>query len=253
MPNPRFVAGLAAVTGLLTAVSPSRAEGQAKTAAITGRVTNFDGAPVPGARVVLVTLRKTVATDSVGRFAFRELKAGPYRLQANLIGYPPLYSLIQINDGELKDVEFRVDSAGQLLPTIFVEGEPQPELIRNLTTFERRQSAGHGRFITREDIVRRNPMRIMDMIRFLPGVRSDCRGFTCQIRLNQDPTGCPPAIFMDDQHTNIAVLDNTPPMDIEGLEIYRGPAETPPELNNEIARCGGAIVLWTRRGERRDR
>ncbi len=249
----KVVFRLAAFAVLLVAVFPNRADGQVNTAVITGRVHNFDGAPVPGARVILVNLRKTVATDSVGRFAFTDLRPGAYRLEANLIGYPPLYALIQINEGERKDVEFRTDSVGQLLPTIFVEGESQPDLIKPLTTFERRQSAGHGRFITREEIVRRNPMRIMDMIRFLPGVRADCRGFTCQIRLNQDPTGCPPAFFIDDQHTNIAVLDNTPPVDIEGVELYRGPSQTPPELNNEVARCGGAVVIWTRRGERRDR
>lgn len=247
------VVALAASAGFLAVLVPTQSHGQPRPATISGRVNNFDGAPVPGARVILLNLRKTVATDSVGRFSFPGLKPGPYRLQANLIGYPPLYALIQINEGEQKDVEFRTDSVGQLLPTIFVEGEPKPDLIKPLTTFERRQSAGHGRFLTREDIVKRNPMRILDMIRFLPGVRADCRGFTCQIRLNQDPSGCGPAIFVDDQHTSLAVLDNTPPMDIEGVEVYRGPSETPPELNNETARCGGAIGIWTRRGERRDR
>lgn len=245
----RFVA----VAGLLVALSPNPAGGQAKPASITGLVRNHDGTPIPGARVILLNFRKTVATDSVGRFAFPGLKSGTYRLQANLIGYPPLYALFQLADGEQKDVEFRTDTTGQLMPTIYVEGESQPDLVKPLTTFERRLSAGHGRFITRDEIVRRNPMKIMDMIRFLPGVRTDCRGFTCQIRLNQDPTGCPPAIFVDDQHTALAVLDNTPPLDIEGVELYRGPSETPPELNNEVARCGGAIAIWTRRGQRHER
>ena len=37
--------------------------------------------------------------------------------------------------------------------------------------------------------------------------------------------------------------------DIENIEIYRGPAEVPPEINTETARCGGAIAMWTRRGK----
>jgi len=161
-----------------------------------------------------------------------------------------LAALVDLQEGERKDLEFRTDTLGQLLPTVFVEGESQPALVHFPTTFERRMTSGHGRFITREDIVQRNPMRILDMIRFLPGVRSDCRGLMCQVRLNQDPSGCPPAVFVDDQWTSLSVLDNTPPTDIEGIEIYRGPSETPSEINNEAARCGGAIAIWTRRGHR---
>lgn len=238
--------------GLTLAASPA-ADAQAKNGAITGRVMAAKGTPIPGARVLLVNSRKTIATDSLGRFAFGGLKPGAYRVQAHLIGYGPLAALVDLREGELKDIEFRTDTLGQLLPTIFVEGESQPELVHLPTVFERRMASGHGRFITREDVLQRNPMRILDMIRFLPGVRSDCRGFTCQIRLNQDPTNCPPAVFIDDQFTALAVLDNTPPSDVEGVEIYRGPSETPSELNNETARCGGAIALWTRRGQRHAR
>ncbi|MDX2058978.1 MAG: carboxypeptidase regulatory-like domain-containing protein [Gemmatimonadales bacterium] len=231
---------------------PDTATGQSKTAAISGRVVSAGGDPVAGARVQILNLRKTQATDSVGRFLFADLKPGSYRVEANLLGMSPLSALITVNAGERKDVEFRTDSLGQLLPTIFVEGEPEPQLIRVLTTFERRMAHGHGRFITRDDIEKRNPLKIMDMIRFLPGVRSDCRGFVCQLRLNHDTRGCPPAIFVDDQQTHITVLDNTPPTAIEGIEVYRGPSETPPELNTETARCGGAIAIWTRRGKRHD-
>lgn len=248
--SPKPVALLVALVLSQSLSAPESLGAQSKTASITGRVTSHDGEPVPGARVFLVTSRKVAATDSNGRFGFLDLKPGPYRIEASLIGYAPLTAVVVVAQGERKDIEFRTDSVGQLLPTIFVEGEPAPELIRVPTTFERRMAQGHGRFITREAIAQRNPMKIMDMIRFLPGVRADCRGYTCMLRLNHDPSGCYPAIFVDDQPTHITVLDNTPPGDVEGVEIYRGPSETPPELNNEDARCGGAIAIWTRRGQR---
>lgn len=242
---PRLLAAAVLLAG------PSLARAQSKTAAITGRVvTSEDGQPIPGVKITLLNLRKSMGTDSLGRFAFNELKPGAYRVEASLIGYTPLSAVVTVNAGERKDIEFRTDSAGQLLPTIYVEGEPQPDAMRVPTTFERRMAVGHGRFITREDILRRNPVRIMDMIRFLPGVRSDCRGFVCQLRLTRDRRDCGPAIFVDEQETSIQVLDITPPGDIHGIEIYRGPAETPPELNTDTARCGGAIAIWTRRGER---
>jgi hypothetical protein len=249
----RSVAGFTAAVLVGSFSDPNPATGQSKTASISGRVVSSGGDPIAGARVFLLNLRKVQATDSVGRFRFAELRPGSYRLEASLIGFPPLSALVVVNAGDQKDIEFRTDSLGQLLPTIFVEGEPQPDLIRVPTTFERRMAVGHGRFITRAEIERRNPHKIMDMLRFLPGVRSDCRGFVCQLRLNHDTRGCAPAIFVDDQQTHITVLDNTPPSAIEGVEVYRGPSETPPELNNEAARCGGAIAIWTRRGQRHER
>ena len=222
---------------------------QPKQSSIVGRViTATGGEPVPGARVNLLSLRKSVATDSVGRFAFQQLKPGVYQLEAMVIGRAPLAAVVQLGENERKEVEFRTDSAGAFLPTIFVDGESQPDLVKLLTKFERRMAVGMGRFVTRDEILQRRPVRLMDMIRFLPGVRTNCYGMTCQVRLNHDPRNCGPAIFIDDVQTTMAVLETTPPTDVQGLELYRGPAETPPEINNETARCGGAIVIWTRRG-----
>ncbi len=239
--------GLLVIVGFLAGQSPASA--QPKTASITGRVVTAEGnQPIAGVRISVLALRKSVGTDSLGRFAFNEIRPGSYRVEAALIGFTPLSAIVTVGAAERKDIEFRTDSAGQLLPTLFVEGEPDPQTLRQMTTFERRMSVGHGRFITRDDILQRNPTKIMDMIRFLPGVRSDCRTFVCRILLTRDRNDCPPAIFVDDQETSIQVLDITPPGDIQGIEIYRGPAETPPELNTDTARCGGAIALWTRRG-----
>jgi hypothetical protein len=248
MPKSLAQCGLLLLSGLFA--GPTFASAQSKTASIVGRVIASEtGTPIAGVRISVLSLRKTVGTDSLGRFAFNDLRPGSYRVEAALIGFSPLSAIVTVAAGDRKDIEFRTDSAGQLLPTIYVEGEVDPTPLREVTTFERRMAVGHGRFITREDILQRNPVRIMDMIRFLPGVRSDCRSFVCKILLTRDRNDCPPAIFVDDQETSIQVLDITPPGDIQGIEVYRGPAETPPELNTDTARCGGAIALWTRRGK----
>lgn len=243
------VSRIGSLVGAAVIAGFSSSSAQSKTATISGRVVAASREPIPGARITVLNLRKSIATDSAGRFAFPELKPGSYRLEAAVIGFVPMAALVTVNAGDLKDIEFRTDSLGQLLPTIFVEGEPLPEVLRPTTVFERRMAVGHGRFITRDRILQRKPQKIMDMIRFEPGVKSDCRGFVCSLRLNRDTRiTCGPAIFVDGQETNIQVLDNTPPNDIEGVEIYRGPAEVPPEINTPTARCGGAIALWTRRG-----
>jgi hypothetical protein len=241
--------GRALVILLVPVLSSGLVQAQDKKSTISGRVvSSASGAPVPGARIYLLTLRKTQTTDSVGRFRFESLRPGVYQVEAMLIGFPPLTAVVQLGENERKDIEFRTDTVGAWLPTIFVDGESQPELIKVLTKFDRRMAFGLGRFITREQILRRNPMRLMDLIRFLPGVRTNCSGMTCQVRLNHDPRNCGPAIFLDDVQTTMMVLEGTAPSEVQGIEVYRGPAETPPELNNEAARCGGAIAIWTRRG-----
>ena len=236
----------AASVGLL----PKSSFGQdAKHGSITGRVvTSTDGTPVAGVRVTLIGARKAESTDSLGRFRFEKLEPAAYKLEVALIGLSPLGAVVEVKAGERKDVEFRTDDAGQLLPTIYVDGESQPTLIKVLTKFERRQATGMGRFVTRDEILRRRPSRLMDLIRFLPGVRTNCYGLTCRVLLNHDPSNCGPAVFIDEVQTTMAVLEATSPSTVQGLEIYRGPSETPPEINVEAARCGGAIVIWTRRG-----
>jgi hypothetical protein len=244
----RFSMGLAAIAGPDLGAG-TVAFAQDRRAGITGRVVSAaDDVPIPGVRIVLLTQRRSVVTDSVGRFRFEGLRPGAYQVEALILGHAPLSALLRLDEGEIKQVEFRTDGEGQFLPTIFVDGESQPEMIREPTRFERRMATGTGRYITRQQILDRNPMHLMDMIRFLPGVRTNCYGMTCQVRLNKDPRNCGPAIFMDGVPTVMAVLETTPPNAVHGIEIYSGPSETPPEINNETARCGGAIAVWTRRG-----
>ena len=228
---------------------PCHGSAQKTKPSIVGRiVSSLNETPVVGARVSLLAQRKSTTTDSAGRFEFRDLKPGTYQIEALLIGYSPLAAVVDLGEDERKELEFRTDTVGQLLPTIFVDGESQPSLIKILTKFERRMATGTGRYITREQILQRNPMQLTDLIRFLPGVRSHCRGMSCQLLLNQDPRGCGPAIFVDGISTVMQVLEATHPNSVQGIEVYNGPSDVPPEINNETARCGGAIAIWTRRG-----
>lgn len=244
----RWTLGLAVAWGV-SVWAPAPGLAQDKRASIAGRVvSSADKSPVAGVRVNLLAPRKFATTDSVGRFLFDNLKPGAYQLEALMLGFGPLSALVKLEEGERKELEFRTDSVGQLLPTIYVDGEAQPVALRELTKFERRMATGSGRFITREQILQRKPMRILDLIRFLPNVRMNCYGLGCQVRLNRDPRNCGPAVFVDGIPTSMAVLEATNPNDVHGIEVYRGPSETPPEINNEAARCGGAIAIWTRRG-----
>ena len=110
----------------------------------------------------------------------------------------------------------------------------------------RRRNEGRGRYVTRQDIEKRNPATLPDAMRMVPGVRVECRsGSICAIRLARAPRGCNPAFFMDGIPSDPAIAYLTPITDVEGVEIYSGPADTPPELEGPRARCG-VIAIWTR-------
>lgn len=56
---------------------------------VIGAVRDMAGNPLPNARVVVAELGRATTTAGDGTFAFRELRAGSYHLDATLLGYAP--------------------------------------------------------------------------------------------------------------------------------------------------------------------
>lgn len=231
------------------AAHPVPGAAQPRSASITGRVVSGSAErPLSGVGVVLVTVERSTTTDSAGRFVFSDLDSGTYRIEAVLEGAAPLVATFTLSQGERKQVDFRIDGS-EARPAVAVgDSGMRPAVSIPVSAFERRRANGNGRYFDQDDIQARRPHRLMDLLRQLPGVRIDCQAGNCSVRLNNHPRGCAPAVFLDEQRSVLAALDFTAPADVLGLEIYRGPSETPPELNNDQARCGGAIAISTRRG-----
>jgi Carboxypeptidase regulatory-like domain/TonB-dependent Receptor Plug Domain len=208
--------------------------------------------PVVGAAVSLEGTQVQVATDKKGKFKFPKVAAGEYLIRAEIEGYPAATSTIQLALGERVEVEFLVGAEveGQVLPEIEVTAADNR--ISPVETFNRRATEGNGRYIKRAEIERRRPASLMDLLRSVPGVRVVCprSQHVCALRLRR--ATCGPAYFMDGMPTDPSVLYLTMPSDVEGVEIYSGPSETPIELEGMRSGCG-AIAIWTRVGERPDR
>jgi hypothetical protein len=112
--------------------------------------------------------------------------------------------------------------------------------------FHDRRSAGFGRFVTREDIERREVSDTKELLRGMPGVR--LVGERVQMSSSSSTPRCLVQYFVDAIHITGAPFDflrQFRPRDIEGIEVYRGPAETPPEFSRGGAQCG-VIAIWTR-------
>lgn len=222
---------------------PVRLDAQQSKGTIRGVVmVSKERRPIEGARINLVGMDAVTVTDARGTFLFEDLIPGRYVIQASAIGFTQLTSPVVLRSSQTLNIEFLADAEAVELPEVSVR-----EMANNgPVDWIRRKAEGRGRYISRADIESRNAATVPDMMRMLAGVRVECRNAVqCSVRMARSPRGCNPAFFMDGIPSDPAIVWLTPVGEIEGIEVYSGPAETPPELESAQARCG-VIAIWTR-------
>ena len=198
--------------------------------------------PVENARITLVGTARSTTTGRKGEFEFSGLEAGRYTIRVAAIGFATVTTPIDLGEGQTLDIEFNTEAEAVNLPEVTVEETAEHGPMDWL----RRRSEGRGRYIDRQDIERRQAATLPDVMRMVPGVRIECRnGIQCLVRMVRAPRGCNPAFFMDGVPSDPAIAWLTPVQEIEGVEVYTGPSQTPPELESYQARCG-VVVIWTR-------
>jgi len=200
--------------------------------------------PIPGAVVELAEPHLTAVVDSGGRFGFPGLAAGTYLLQIRAIGYAEAAWRLRVTDGRVLQHVFDLEPLVVKLPPVLVQGQ-KAEFGRRFADFERRRAGKMGFFITRQDIERLNASTLADVLVTARGVTLDCSGGTCIARMSRAARGCEPQYFIDGVESTPYFARNTPPHDVLGLEIYRGPSELPAEFTGSNSGCG-VIVIWTK-------
>lgn len=207
-----------------------------------GRVLNATGKPVANARV-RVAGSDVVRTDAQGAFDapacgsdgttfdVRGLDVARGEWWVSLSGVPRYWAV-------------SLDRPMPRLDAVVVTA-PRREFA-DVTGFDQRRRGAWGRFITREDIERRMPMRLQFMLEGLPGVMVGANG---QIRMSRNlGLGCAPAIFVDGMFLQGFDLSMIDPLTVYGIEVYRSAADTPPQFLPPGRGACGAVVVWTRRG-----
>jgi len=239
--------GWLALPLLLALQTPSLGMQAQHPGSITGVVRAAAKGPVlEGARVVLLGTTLSVTTSKRGEFVFNGLVPGKYVIQASAIGYATLSSEIEVKGKETLQVEFEAEPEGVRLPDLTVAEKPNlpPEFVR-------RSESGGGRYMSRADIERRNASTLGDLLRTVPGLRVSCSSFPCRIQLVRASRNCPMAYWLDGTPADAGIVLLQPPRDLDGVEIYSGLAETPPELF-QVNTCG-ALAVWTRTPPRANR
>ncbi len=115
----------------------------AQTGTITGKVTDDEGQPLPGAVVEVVGTQIRVTSDADGTYTIPDVPSGPHTLQASTYSYRSGTSEVTVNAGQTvtQDFALRIDLLS--LEEIIVTGTATPErmiesssAISTLTTEE---------------------------------------------------------------------------------------------------------------------
>jgi len=236
-----FLRLVAAAASLAVVGAPLRAQ---ETGSVAGRVSAAaEDRPLEGALVSVVGTGDSLVTGKDGLFRFDALPVGRRVLRVELLG-------MRSRDVPV-DVDARRPASLSLVLTVSVI--PVADLlvsvqrtipVNKLYDFYRRMAHGDGVFFTRQDIARRHPVSVPDLLRQVSGidVGSGPVGRTTVTMGRRK--GCEPEYYVDGARAPHLDLDDLPPSDVAGLEVYRGNSEVPIEFK-AFDRCG-AIIVWTR-------
>jgi hypothetical protein len=218
--------------------------------AISGTVKDSAGTPIPGVEVVLLQTRGGVYSDSVGVFRLINIPAGKRELHFRRLGFAPKSMDAEIAEGQTLSLAVVLEASATV-----IEGMTVEEITRRrqvLADFYDRSSRGFGHFFTREQIEKRNPMNLSDMMRLIPGARLiPLRGGSqATLRFSRAQMGnrdCPPQYWVDGVKTWNLNIDDIVPGDVEGIEVYSGASTVPAQYNTrEGTTICGVVLIWTR-------
>jgi hypothetical protein len=204
-------------------------------------------------------------TDQRGFFRLRVPEGGAYTLSATALGYgEPPPELLEVEGGRITVVEVELAPAALELPALVVVAESRPFHLEMHGFYQRRDQGLHtGIFFSPEQVEARRSSRITDLIWSVPRVRilqgpagSEAIYFrgTERISAGGGIGICGPKVYLDRLLVWPGGVGSPAPLreilsgyDLAAMELYRSPAELPPEFGGAESGCG-VILLWSRTG-----
>jgi TonB family protein len=219
---------------------------------ITGVVSDSVGVGIAGANLSLLGAAAQTYTNPEGTFRIQGVPAGDRRLVARRIGFRPETLAVAIPSDRGIEVQIRLRAAAmQVAPVVIAE---RARIIGPMRGFWERRERGIGHFFTAEDIERRHPRAVSELLRTLPGTRINY--INGQSVITFRGMRCAPLIWVDGAPASAGYLD--PDLftvtSLAGIEVYPGPATVPAELTwvRGKSTCG-VIAVWTKMPEARAR
>lgn len=236
---------------------------------LKGTVRDSGGRPLTGAEVALRGKGVRRTTDSEGRFSFGLVNSDSVTVDVRRIGFRPSSITVRPRDALDLTVVLVADSAAVTLPELRVTARslrpPKYSETAKYDDFFRRQKSGFGTFVSREQIEKSNAFYTLEILRAVPGVyvsvgpaglpdQSSIRFARCggsgKIAVYIDGRRLVPAGGTTGQLTTkgmsaaaVEMLSRISAPEIEMVEVFRGTAQIPGELNEDAC---AVISIWTR-------
>ncbi len=221
--------------------------------------------PIPGASLVISGLPRPVLSNALGRYVILGIPAGHHSLLVRAFGYSPLEAEVDVAVGDTLDADLLLTRDITVLAPLVTEAPP-PYVSAKVEDFERRRARGFGKFFDRKALAAIEPASLERVIRTTAGVRLV---YACKrhmaMTMRQGHGGgqddrmvclpniyCPLAVYVDGALLWSPGMTELPPdimpimaRELEAVEVYRGPSETPVEYQGTGSGCG-VMMLWTR-------
>jgi Carboxypeptidase regulatory-like domain/TonB-dependent Receptor Plug Domain len=240
----RYVFAAGAVVG---AASTSEAQSPR---ALFGLVKDSLGHAVPGAEVRARENVVLAFSDDSGRFHVQQMPGGARMVSVRRLGFAPAEAPITPGPGTTDSVRVTLRAIAQELPEVTIEEQHDSLSKKVLADFWARRARGFGKFVTRDEIERKGASRFVDVVRSVSSVTIlNYRGRP-DIRFRGAAFGsvfrdCPPQYWLDGIPLMNGSADEFSPDNVEAIELYAGPATTPPQFNTRNETCG-TVVVWSR-------
>ena len=210
---------------------------------IAGAELTVEGTPVRG------------VTDERGELRFTAVRGGPATVLIRRLGFQPTKVDVIVDQRVPAASIVTLLAIPQRLAPIVVKGGTN--YTGRMAGFYQRRDLGIGHFVSREKLEHDNPAQLTDVFRRLPGVQVMSTLFIRNaIRFRGNGGCCWPLVWLDGAPLPTAEfdLDFLSPQSIEGIEVYSGISQIPPQFmgSRGLGSCG-VIVVWSREGERREK
>jgi hypothetical protein len=229
-----------------------------------------DGDPSPplaGAEITIPMLNLAAHTDSLGRFLFKDIPKGVFRINIRRVGFNAIAINARFSGKDTLAADFALLPVAVSLDTVNVQGTARQ--YGKFLEFDDRKTHGGGGFLTRADFEKNRDRQLGEIVARLPGIRINRygaesavatsrwrggpgRGGDAMDRRKGAPRGCYSQVYVDNVRVFSAEvgealfnINSIPPSTIQGIEYYASRDETPIQYATYRADCG-TMLIWTR-------
>lgn len=231
--------------------------------------------PIADAEIVL-TPTIGAHSNAAGGFQISGIAPGSYRVVVRKVGYKPLMTTLTLAAGDSIGADITLMPAVAVLDSIAVTGRQgaSPIVLGKMAGYQSRRLQGLGRAVDSATLQKESYRRLGDVVQAHLPVHvlevggsdyvASPRGMVASLDRSGQPAGdesdqrrgakaaCYVQVFVDGVRVYNPVKDaplfdvnSISPTEIQAVEFFAGPSETPPEYGGTGASCG-TLLIWTK-------